>query len=135
MAGLSRFVPARCRGRTRQHRAGARDCQGGGDRPDHRSGLRALTREQEITLLIAQGAATAESAGRLYLSAHTVRDYIKTIFDKVGVCSRGELVARLFAEHYAPIHFDPANLDHVTRGSAEWPTSQVGDRRPRIRVS
>lgn len=48
-------------------------------------------REQEITQLIAKGAATAEIAGRLYLSAHTVRDYIKTIFEKVGVSSRGEL--------------------------------------------
>ena len=38
-------------------------------------------------------------------SAHTVRDYLKAIFDTVGVGSRGELVARLFAEHYAdPMH-------------------------------
>ncbi|WP_327581890.1 helix-turn-helix transcriptional regulator [Nonomuraea sp. NBC_00507] len=68
-------------------------------------------REQEITQLIAQGAATAEIAGRLSLSAHTIRDYIKAIFEKVGVSSRGELVARLFAEHYAPLHFEPGNLD------------------------
>ena len=36
---------------------------------------------------------------------HTIRDYVKAIFDKVGVSSRGELVAKLFAEHYAdPMH-------------------------------
>jgi DNA-binding NarL/FixJ family response regulator len=61
-------------------------------------------REQEITELISQGFGTAEIAGRLHLSAHTVRDYVKAIFEKVGVSSRGELVAKLFAEHYAPIH-------------------------------
>jgi len=34
-----------------------------------------------------------------------VRDYIKSVFDKIGVSSRGELVAKLFAEHYAdPFH-------------------------------
>jgi DNA-binding CsgD family transcriptional regulator len=68
-------------------------------------------REQQITQLIARGVGTADIAERLYLSPHTVRDYIKTIFDKVGVSSRGELVAKLFAEHYAPIHLDPDSLD------------------------
>ncbi len=34
-----------------------------------------------------------------------MRDYIKAVFDKVGVSSRGELVAKLFAEHYSdPFH-------------------------------
>ncbi|HEY1238451.1 MAG TPA: helix-turn-helix transcriptional regulator [Solirubrobacterales bacterium] len=62
-------------------------------------------REREITVLIARGIGTAEIAERLFLSAHTVRDHVKAIFEKVGVSSRGELVARLFAEHYAPVHF------------------------------
>ncbi|MDR0342739.1 MAG: helix-turn-helix transcriptional regulator [Nocardiopsaceae bacterium] len=61
-------------------------------------------REQQITRLIARGAGTAEISGELFLSAHTVRDYIKMIFRKVGVSSRGELVAKLFAEHYEPSH-------------------------------
>ncbi len=65
-------------------------------------------REEEITQLIARGLGTAEMASRLYLSPHTVRDYVKAVFEKVGVSSRGELVAKLFAEHYAPIHLDPA---------------------------
>jgi DNA-binding CsgD family transcriptional regulator len=67
-------------------------------------------REREITELIAQGCATAEIANRLFLSRHAVRDYVKTIFAKVGVSSRGELVAHLFNEHYEPVHTDPANL-------------------------
>jgi DNA-binding CsgD family transcriptional regulator len=70
-------------------------------------------RERQITQLITRGVATAEIAVRLHLSRHTVRDYIKAIFEKVGVSSRGELVATLFAEHYAPAHFDPTQIDDV----------------------
>jgi DNA-binding CsgD family transcriptional regulator len=70
-------------------------------------------REQEITRLIAQGLGTAAIAGRLHLSTHTVRDHVKAIFEKVGVSSRGELVATLFAEHYAPTHFDGSSHDRV----------------------
>jgi len=61
-------------------------------------------REQEVVRLIARGAGTAELADELYLSRHTVRDHVKTIFRKLGVSSRGELVAKLFAEHYLPGH-------------------------------
>ncbi len=68
-------------------------------------------REQQITRLLASGFGTAEIAGQLCLSAHTVRDYLKTISDKVDVSSRGELVAKLFAEHYAPVHLDPDNIE------------------------
>jgi DNA-binding NarL/FixJ family response regulator len=59
-------------------------------------------REQEITRLIARGASTAGIAAQLYLSRHTVRDHVKAILRKVDVSSRGELVAKLFAEHYRP---------------------------------
>ena len=75
-------------------------------------------RERQITELIAQGVGTAEIADSLHLSAHTVRDYIKAVFDKVGVSSRGELVAKLFAEHYAPLHFDPSAFDARRRLAA-----------------
>ncbi len=61
-------------------------------------------RERQIAQLIARGTGTAEIAERLHLSPHTVRDYVKALFEKVGVSSRGELVAKLFAEHVAPIH-------------------------------
>lgn len=57
-------------------------------------------REQQITQLIARGLNTPQIAERLCLSPHTVRDYVKLILDKVGVRSRGELVAHLFTEHY-----------------------------------
>lgn len=70
-------------------------------------------REQQITRLIARGAGTAAIADELFLSAHTVRDHVKAIFHKVGVTSRGELVAKLFAEHYEPAHLrDTVRVSH-----------------------
>jgi DNA-binding CsgD family transcriptional regulator len=63
------------------------------------------TRELDVTRAIARGLGTTEIGASLYLSPHTVRDHIKAIFEKVGVSSRGELVHRIFAEHYAaPAH-------------------------------
>ncbi len=57
-------------------------------------------RERDVLRGVARGLSTTEIAGELYLSTHTVRDHLKSVFDKVGVSSRGELVAKLFAEHY-----------------------------------
>ena len=58
-------------------------------------------RERDVVRAIARGSSTPDIAAELFLSAHTVRDYIKSVFEKVGVSSRGELVAKLFAEHYS----------------------------------
>lgn len=63
----------------------------------------ALTpRELAVTRMIARGLGTSQIAAELVLSPHTVRDHVKAVFEKVGVSSRGELVARMFADHYAP---------------------------------
>ena len=69
-------------------------------------------REQEVTRLIASGMGTAEIAVKLFVSPHTVRDYVKAIFEKVGVSSRGELTAKLFAEHYVqPLRHGAYHVD------------------------
>lgn len=68
-------------------------------------------RERDVLATLARGATTSEIASELYLSPHTVRDHIKTLFDKVGVSSRAELVAKLYAEHYwEPGHADAVQL-------------------------
>jgi DNA-binding CsgD family transcriptional regulator len=59
-------------------------------------------RERDVVQRMAQGLSTKEIAAALGLSAYTVADHLKGIFDKVGVRSRTELVARLFFDHYYP---------------------------------
>ena len=59
-------------------------------------------RERAVTELVAQGLATEAIAGRLHISRWTVQDHLKVIFEKVGVSTRGKLVARVFFEHDAP---------------------------------
>jgi DNA-binding CsgD family transcriptional regulator len=53
------------------------------------------TREREICLEIISGHTTSEIADRLSISPHTIQDHLKSAFAKVGVRSRGELVATL----------------------------------------
>jgi DNA-binding CsgD family transcriptional regulator len=67
-------------------------------------------RERAVTRLVARGLSTDAIAGRLHISSWTVQDHLKAIFEKVGVGSRGELIARLFFEHDAPrLTDDPAS--------------------------
>jgi DNA-binding NarL/FixJ family response regulator len=78
---------------------------------------RLTPREQEITRAVARGLSNPEIAAELFLSAHTVRDHLKAIFAKVGVASRGELVATLFADHYGPaLHTSAGPAEHVEVG-------------------
>jgi DNA-binding CsgD family transcriptional regulator len=58
-------------------------------------------RERDVALGLARGESTEALANRLVLSPHTVRDHLKTVFRKVGVASRAELVAHLFSAYYA----------------------------------
>ncbi|HEX4812374.1 MAG TPA: helix-turn-helix transcriptional regulator [Nonomuraea sp.] len=58
-------------------------------------------RERRVTELVARGHSTNQIAGLLHLSAYTVQDHLKSIFEKTGTGSRGDLVARLYFDHYA----------------------------------
>jgi len=55
-----------------------------------------------VTRLVARGLPTDAVAARLHLSSWTVQDHLKAIFEKVGVTTRGELVARVFFQQPAP---------------------------------
>ena len=57
-------------------------------------------REVDVTRALAGGLTTNEIAGELHLSRYTVQDHLKSVYEKVGVSSRGELVAKMFADHY-----------------------------------
>ena len=57
-------------------------------------------REVDVTRALARGLTTVEIARELHLSRYTVQDHLKSVYEKVGVSSRGELVAKMFADHY-----------------------------------
>jgi DNA-binding CsgD family transcriptional regulator len=52
-------------------------------------------RECEICREVILGRSTAEIGRQLFISPYTVQDHLKSVFGKVGVHSRGELVDRL----------------------------------------
>jgi DNA-binding CsgD family transcriptional regulator len=52
-------------------------------------------RERDVAALIIEGRSSDDIATALFLSPHTVRDHIKTIFGKVGVHNRRHLTATL----------------------------------------
>lgn len=58
-----------------------------------RTGL--TNRELEITMLIYQGNSAREIAEEINLSYHTVRNHIKSIYSKLGVSTRSELLLRI----------------------------------------
>lgn len=57
-------------------------------------------RERDICHEVIAGRSTSDIATRLAITTHTVQDHLKSVFGKLDVRSRGELVAKLRPEDY-----------------------------------
>lgn len=63
----------------------------------------ALTaRELQVTQFCLQGHSTEAMARLMNVSPYTVQDHLKSTFSKTGAHSRGQLVAKIFLEHFVP---------------------------------
>ncbi|MDP9474942.1 MAG: LuxR C-terminal-related transcriptional regulator [Actinomycetota bacterium] len=62
-------------------------------------------REEELAKLVVRGLSTARISRTLFISEHTVNNHLRSVFEKVGVRSRGELVKRLFFDNLYPTLF------------------------------
>jgi DNA-binding CsgD family transcriptional regulator len=60
------------------------------------------SREQDVAQLTLRGATAVQTARRLGISPHTVNDHLKTVYDKTGSRTRGELSATLFFGEHLP---------------------------------
>jgi DNA-binding NarL/FixJ family response regulator len=64
------------------------------------SGAGLLTkREEQVVHLVAEGLTNNEIASKLNLSAHTIKNYVFRIFDKLGISNRVELVIYALDQH------------------------------------
>ncbi len=59
---------------------------------------------QPVTRVVLQGTSTTQTAAELAVSAHTVQQCLRAIFDKTGVHSRRDLVGRECASAFVASH-------------------------------
>ncbi|MCJ7432476.1 MAG: response regulator transcription factor [Anaerolineales bacterium] len=67
-------------------------------------------REREVLGLLVHGFSNADIAARLYLSEGTVRNYVSSIFDKLGVTDRTQ--AAVLALRYGMADFGDEKLSN-----------------------
>ena len=66
--------------------------------PVSATGVKLLTsRESEVASLVADGLTNREISERMNLSAHTVKNYLYRVYEKLGISSRVELTAHVLA--------------------------------------
>jgi DNA-binding NarL/FixJ family response regulator len=70
-------------------------------------------RESEILALITQGKSNAEVASLTYLSANTVKSYIRSVYRKIGATSRTQAVLWGVRNGFSPDHH---RIDHWLGG-------------------
>jgi len=62
---------------------------------------RGLTPAQtRVAELVLRGHSTQQIVNELHISAHTVQEHLRAVFDKFGIGSRRELVANLLGPHH-----------------------------------
>ncbi|MBI5207765.1 MAG: helix-turn-helix transcriptional regulator, partial [Candidatus Firestonebacteria bacterium] len=52
-------------------------------------------RQEEVAIMIMQGFPNRKIAERLFISELTVKDHLQNIFEKTGVHTRSELIAKV----------------------------------------
>jgi DNA-binding CsgD family transcriptional regulator len=95
---LERFGALRLRDEAARElrRLGVRTWRRGASVPRGAEGVDALSaREREVAALVVAGRRNADIARELFLSLKTVESHTRSIYAKLGVSSRVELVARL----------------------------------------
>ena len=55
-------------------------------------------RESEVAVFLVQGLSNHDIADALWISEHTVKSHLKSIFQKIGVTSRAQAIARISQE-------------------------------------
>ena len=70
-------------------------------------------REAGVAQLVLPGLSTEEIAHALCISTLTVQQHLKAIFEKVGVHSRRELMARIFSRYYLDSQSAPGSSERI----------------------
>src|SRR5262249_43610600 len=67
------------------------------------TGVKLLTsREAQVAALVADGLRNKEISERMNLSAHTVKNYLYRVYEKLGISSRVELTTRVLEQARDP---------------------------------